>query len=719
MTTEKDIVDAYDGLISLREAVAYAENGGTITFDVAGNRVEVCTQLIIDKELTLSGTSPENQTVLDGLGITGILIIAENVGEVTLEALTLTDGFTRGLYINPGNKVTVIDSRIQKMRAEGLFGSAVCNNQSELFLLHCDITENSSTASGTLYSYYGTLTVTDCTVSKNSAASGAGISTEYGTWAITNSEITENTSSMSGGGVYTFYGTGEVLNCDISGNSAVYRGGGIYCYHSTMLVANTLVSENRAEYAGTENKNVFGGGICGDFCQSLTITNCTIAGNSAIRRGESAGTSAGGGIWNGTGSTMKVYNTIIAENTAEYGTDVYANYLALPGNNNLSTFDEWDMDTNYLYDSELPLFKDKENGDYSLAINDVQALDRGSNSYAAEAGIDESWKDMDGNNRIFKGIIDIGAYELYAICVLNVTSKVNSLDSKVMLEHQSRVNEWDTLNVECWSNFSTVQTFEIQCADIYVLDTENIRKQDGVEVTLSCGVTRNHVTTWTVTVECAENYTPLYGGQVLLASLTFKPSVENGLEAGCFISGALVISDGNHIRKTAAYSVIYDMNDDRHININDLVQFARLFGTSNDLTDPYFNENAWRADFDSNGSVDITDLVYFARNFGLDTNPANISYSPNYVPQTDLSTAARIPVSALPELETSAVWETPAWSGLSQNLASESSRESDSQFASAVARTTDLAWNGIWDEEEEDDEQAEEKRRRMIMGGDF
>jgi hypothetical protein len=73
---------------------------------------------------------------------------------------------------------------------------------------------------------------------------------------------------------------------------------------------------------------------------------------------------------------------------------------------------DWSMEDNYEYDPDLPLFVDAENGDYRLATGS-QAIDKGNNQYAIDAGLDENSLDMAGFMR-FAGIaIDIGAYEFY------------------------------------------------------------------------------------------------------------------------------------------------------------------------------------------------------------------------------------------------------------------------------------------------------------------
>lgn len=65
---------------------------------------------------------------------------------------------------------------------------------------------------------------------------------------------------------------------------------------------------------------------------------------------------------------------------------------------------------NFVYDPSLPLFVDPEQGNFSLADNS-QAIDRGSNTIAAEAGLTENSTDVDGGKRIVGASIDVGSSE--------------------------------------------------------------------------------------------------------------------------------------------------------------------------------------------------------------------------------------------------------------------------------------------------------------------
>jgi len=270
----------------------------------------------------------------------------------------------------------------------------------------------SSSYGGGIYSS-GTLTVTNSTISDNTASSSASsyyyysYSSSYGggiynanagSLTVTNSTISGNIASSYdyyhyssysyGGGIYSS-GTLTVTNSTISGNTASSSdyysyfsysyGSGIY-NEGGMTVTSSLISENSS--FGIYNEN------------TLTVTNSTIAGNST------------GGIFNWSGTTT-LYNTIIVKDSIENG-----NSGTITGFNNLTTFDRWNgnFGNNLLYDDDLPLFIDADNGDYRLAPGS-QAINGGDNQFAYTVGLTENSRDMAGNPRFVGESIDIGAYE--------------------------------------------------------------------------------------------------------------------------------------------------------------------------------------------------------------------------------------------------------------------------------------------------------------------
>ncbi|MBQ6828118.1 MAG: fibronectin type III domain-containing protein, partial [Thermoguttaceae bacterium] len=171
VTTNLDVVDASDGVTSLREAIASAEIGDTITFAPS----------LKGETITLSGEQLE---------------IAQGI---TVDASVLYDAATQ----TPG---ITIDA----------------NQKSRVFYVNGGTEDNPVELIG--------LTLTG----ENRAEDGGGVYA-LGTTTFTNCAISGNRAEYNGGGVYVGYdGPATCTNCTVSGNTANY-GGGVYANDTTTL----------------------------------------------------------------------------------------------------------------------------------------------------------------------------------------------------------------------------------------------------------------------------------------------------------------------------------------------------------------------------------------------------------------------------------------------------------------------------------------------------
>jgi hypothetical protein len=267
---------------SLRQALADANDGDTIGFAVTGTISLTSGELVIDKNIIISGPGP------------GVLTVARSQQAADFRIFNILPSHTAeidGLTITGGSLVG---------NGGGISSAAT------LTISNCAISANSITADGVEYSgagiyNAGTMTIVNSTVNNNQALIvgvlppfGGGISNDGGTLTIQNTIISENTvaGSGSGGGVYnvgsltainsTIRGnTGSggggisgggvtIINCTISGNSAVFEGGGIY---GGGTISNCTISGNRTTVGHSR-----GGGISGGF----TITNSTFSDNLSV-----------------------------------------------------------------------------------------------------------------------------------------------------------------------------------------------------------------------------------------------------------------------------------------------------------------------------------------------------------------------------------------------------------------------------------------------------
>lgn len=240
-----------DARCTLRDAIAYASAGATITFDLAltagGPAVIILTQgeLFIQQNLTVTGP-----------GATSLSVSANNnsrvsrIGSsstVSISGLTLTQGRGAPIGFNGG-------------------GGAIFN-QGVLTLAGVTVSGNTSGLAGGGIANWGTLTVVNSTISGNSTqwSQGGGIANEVvgSTLFVTNSTITGNSTGGHGGGIYSST-VAVITNSTISGNSAS-EGAGIYSGGALTLMSST-VSAN--------------GGVGIVFGIEATVTNTIVAGNA-------------------------------------------------------------------------------------------------------------------------------------------------------------------------------------------------------------------------------------------------------------------------------------------------------------------------------------------------------------------------------------------------------------------------------------------------------
>ena len=216
--------------------------------------------------------------------------------------------------------------------------------------------------------------------------------------------IFENNRGKDGGGIFANANSKSVsptiINCSFINNKASSRGGGLYMnttLNADPKLVNCVFSNNNAVNAGG------GVRVNGGSENTSSFINCSFSNNDS-----SSGN--GGGIQlSGNDSNPLISNCIFWDNTAfEQGSDVNQvnagggtishSILQSGGANNITTF----MDTL----NQDPLFVNAT--DHNLRLkSDSPAINMGVNTFVP-TGITT---DIDGNNRIRYGTIDIGAYE--------------------------------------------------------------------------------------------------------------------------------------------------------------------------------------------------------------------------------------------------------------------------------------------------------------------
>jgi hypothetical protein len=215
VTTAADVVNAGDGRLSLREAVAQA-NATTATDAIvfATNALEGATlvltggELVVSRDLRIDGDANNDglEVTLSGGDAQRLLRTSGGGTDLALQDLTLADGLSGGadgggIFVGGGN----------------------------LVLTSCTVRDCSGAYGGGIFVGVGSLALTGCTVRNCYANWGAGIRAEGSSRVtLTNSSITDNYSD-GGGGISAGGDVALVVRgSQISGNGTTHQGSAIH-----------------------------------------------------------------------------------------------------------------------------------------------------------------------------------------------------------------------------------------------------------------------------------------------------------------------------------------------------------------------------------------------------------------------------------------------------------------------------------------------------------
>lgn len=202
------------GPSSLRQALANADDGDTINFTVTGTIGLTSGELLVDKNVTISGPGTASLAV-DG------------------------NATSRVFHIGPGKTVSISGLTLTNGSAGFENGGGILNDHAILTMNSCSVQNNFALSSqgGGIY---------------NDGLDGSAALT------ILNSTVSLNRAAYSGGGIHNEDGTVTIMNSTIDGNGAAYndlpfgggQGGGIYSEDGTLIMTNSVVSNNYAGMAG-------------------------------------------------------------------------------------------------------------------------------------------------------------------------------------------------------------------------------------------------------------------------------------------------------------------------------------------------------------------------------------------------------------------------------------------------------------------------------------
>ncbi len=302
------------GVGSLRDQIAAAASGDTITFNVTGVITLSSGEISINKNLSIIGPGA-SVLALSGNHTNGIFNVTFG-NNVLISGLLLEYGSKTGFYtggaLYNGGILTMTDSAFFSNTVT-FYGGALANGGT-LLLARTVFTQNTATGTssyGGAIENAGTMNITGSTFVSNTAALGAGIANYLGTLVVNRSKLVGNTAGnggffSDGGGLFNSGGTTTIINTLFEGNSATDAsygsGGGIENSTGTLFVIGSTFIKNTA--AGST-----GGGILNDNSSTMVVSNTTLTANH--------GEHGGGGISNY--GTMTLAFSSLVSNTALYG----------------------------------------------------------------------------------------------------------------------------------------------------------------------------------------------------------------------------------------------------------------------------------------------------------------------------------------------------------------------------------------------------------------
>ena len=320
-TSDPVVINNLDsGAGSLRQAIADACDGSTITFDMTTviSPISLTTaQLTIDKNLTITGPGSTSLTIersaapatpqfrIFNVSISSTTV---NISGVTVTNGHAPDGTPGGFAGTSGaegggirNIATLVMSDVR------INGNQAGNGGAAVSL------PGDGGKGGGIYTETGGLTMTNCVVNGNHSGNGGTGGTGIG-----------GGRGGEGAGIYSFSGTSTLTNVIISNNlggvSTVVSGfGGMgagFFIRATSTVSMTrcTVSNNIAgDATAIDGANGFAGGIFNE--SLLTVTNSTISGN--VSHGP------GGGLMNRPGAVLDIINSTISGNSAQDAGAIY------------------------------------------------------------------------------------------------------------------------------------------------------------------------------------------------------------------------------------------------------------------------------------------------------------------------------------------------------------------------------------------------------------
>jgi hypothetical protein len=263
------------------------------------------------------------------------------------------------------------------------WGGAVFAKNSNILFDRCTFTGNTCGLSTLPWGYGGGFcsvhsepVVLNCLFDGNSATGfGGGASFEYSDPELHSNTFTNNFGGLAGGFGFLRSSPARVVSDNlVHGNRARFFGGGVACIRANTVFSNITVTNNLSMYGG--------GFYCNDSAVPV-LYNTILYGNQGF--GQEAY------IWDIRSAPSFIYCDVEGDTTGFEGSGAHGGYHGIYENN---------------IDAD-PLFRNSSENPYALNPGSP-CVDAGTPD---TTGLQLLATDMEGVARIYKGRIDIGAYE--------------------------------------------------------------------------------------------------------------------------------------------------------------------------------------------------------------------------------------------------------------------------------------------------------------------
>lgn len=275
----------------------------TFLFNVANSGVEV-----LGSFGGCGDPSPDDRATIDFDNLPTSILNGQLATDNTYHVVTSM--FSTASTVLDGFKITNGDA--DGTSGSDYLGGGMLNLFSDITVRNCAFVDNCASIGGGMYSIQSDPTIENCVFDTNAAVIGAGMSNTSSSPAITKCRFINNDGSLFGGGMYNDLGSSLILtNCEFIGNEGAFSpmipgGGGGLCNNngSHVELINCLFTGNRADK---------GGGIGNRGGSDIVVTNCTFANNVSNYQG--------GGFYNND-SVPVITNCIFWDNISDFRTGV-------------------------------------------------------------------------------------------------------------------------------------------------------------------------------------------------------------------------------------------------------------------------------------------------------------------------------------------------------------------------------------------------------------